>query len=132
MSDLIERLRSLACDGVLHANLRTRNHPVCAEAADHIAQLEAENASLKALQADNGELLTIAYLDGSHQSTQAHRAKIAQLEADLAAAENARELTRLIAGTDFAGISMDDRWMLAIEWRKLARQIHPPLDRIAG
>lgn len=52
--------------------------------ADRITELEAENAKLKAMQSDDGELLTIAYMDGSHRSTRAHRAKIAELEAVIA------------------------------------------------
>ncbi len=51
--------------------------------AERIAALEDENAALKAIQADDGELLTIAWMDGSHSSNTAHRARIAELEAEV-------------------------------------------------
>ena len=54
------------------------------EQADRITELEADNAKLKAMQEDDSELLTIAYMDGSHRSTKAHRAKIAQQDAVIA------------------------------------------------
>lgn len=58
---------------------------------ERITELEAENAQLKAMQADDGELLTIAYMDGSHRSTKAHRAKMAQQDAVIAGLVEALE-----------------------------------------
>jgi len=46
-----------------------------------IAELEAEDAALKAVRDDDGEMLTIAWMDGSHRSTKAHRATLATLQA---------------------------------------------------
>jgi hypothetical protein len=43
---------------------------------DQVARVEALS--------DNAELLTIAWMDGSHRSTKAHRARIAKLEAEVA------------------------------------------------
>lgn len=73
----------------VHDLAHAKGVPVAAREAmllmqERIAELEAENAQLKAMQVDDGELLTIAYMDGSHRSTKAHRAKIAELEAEVA------------------------------------------------
>ena len=52
------------------------------------AAIAAVYAPLFEELSDNGELLTIAWMDGSHSSNTAHRARIAELEAD---AERVRE-----------------------------------------
>lgn len=50
--------------------------------ADYIAALKAENEALKALRDDDGELLTIAWMDGAHRSNKAHRGQVAALKAE--------------------------------------------------
>ena len=61
-------------------------------AQKRIEALEAENAALKAIQADEGEMLTIAWMDGAHRAKQNHRERITALEA-----ENARLREALVA-----------------------------------
>lgn len=69
-----------------------------------IRVLEVENEALKAVRDDDGELLTIAWLDGSHRSTKAHRERIRELEAENERLRNAmvvmdntvRELTEAL------------------------------------
>ena len=56
------------------------------------AALKAENEALKALRDDDGELLTIAWMDGAHRSNKAHREQIAALNAEN---ERLREALRL-------------------------------------
>lgn len=51
--------------------------------ADEIAAIAAVYAPLVESLSDNGELLTIAWMDGSHSSNTAHRARIAELEAEV-------------------------------------------------
>ena len=46
---------------------------------DRITALEAENAALREALSDDSELLTIAWMDGSHRSTKAHRDRITAL-----------------------------------------------------
>ena len=47
------------------------------------AALKAENEALKALRDDDGELLTIAWMDGAHRSNTAQREHIAALKAEV-------------------------------------------------
>ena len=65
-------------------NFKDRESMATAQAA--IAALDAARgdqvARVEALS-DNGELLTIAWMDGSHSSNTAHRARIAELEAEV-------------------------------------------------
>lgn len=51
--------------------------------ADEIAAIAAVYAPLVESLSDNSELLTIAWMDGSHSSNTAHRARIAELEAEV-------------------------------------------------
>ena len=51
--------------------------------AENIAAIAAVYAPLFEELSDNGELLTIAWMDGSHSSNMAHRARIAELEAEV-------------------------------------------------
>lgn len=51
-----------------------------------VAHLVAERDALKAAMDKDSELLTIAYMDGSHRSTQAHRETIKRLTAERDAA----------------------------------------------
>lgn len=53
--------------------------------------LEAENSALKAIQADEGEMLTIAWMDGAHRAKQSHRERITALEAENARLREALE-----------------------------------------
>ena len=84
--DLVQRLRLWGEHGL------TNTLSDLVEAADYIEALTADlraamnelNACKDAL-AQDGELLTIAYMDGSHRSTKAHRSRIAALEAENAA-----------------------------------------------
>lgn len=46
------------------------------------AALKAEVEALKALRDDDGELLTIAWMDGAHRSNKAHREQVAALKAE--------------------------------------------------
>ena len=48
-----------------------------------LAAIAAVYAPLVEALSDNGELLTIAWMDGSHRSNTAHRARIAELEAEV-------------------------------------------------
>ena len=64
-------------------------------AQKRIEALEAENAALKAIQADEGEMLTIAWMDGAHRAKQNHRERITALEA-----ENARLREALVQHND--------------------------------
>lgn len=82
-ADLIERLRSVDVSW-------SEVGEWCAEAAaaltadaERIAALEDENAALKAIQADEGEMLTIAWMDGAHRSKQTYRERIAALEGEV-------------------------------------------------
>lgn len=59
------------------------------------AALKAENERIKALRDDDGELLTIAWMDGAHRSNKAHREKVAALKAEN---ERLREALRIYAG----------------------------------
>lgn len=92
--EMIERLRENDAEIYL---------PILGEAAATIARLvddleamtNARNDALsliEALEKDNSELLNIAYLDGSHRSTQAHRETIKRLTAERDAARE--ELAR--------------------------------------
>lgn len=66
--------------------------------AERIAALEDENAALKAIQADEGEMLTIAWMDGAHRSKQTYRERIAALEGEV---ERLREaLEKIVALED--------------------------------
>ena len=47
------------------------------------AALKAENEALKALRDDDGELLTIAWMDGAHRSNTAHREEVSALKAEV-------------------------------------------------
>ena len=49
---------------------------------DENAALKAENEALKALRDDDGELLTIAWMDGAHSAKKAQREHIAALKAE--------------------------------------------------
>lgn len=55
-------------------------------------------AAVKAALADDSEMLTIAWMDGSHRSTKAHRETIAGLRAELDAARAALEEIAKAAG----------------------------------
>lgn len=77
--DLIERLRARIVDTLLEGLPYNRDG---AEAADRIEALSAENAALKAAQEDDSEMLTIAWMDGAHRSTKAHRERVKELEAE--------------------------------------------------
>ena len=64
--------------------------------------LEAENAALKAIQADEGEMLTIAWMDGAHRARQNHRERITALEAEVKRLRELVEAGRLAIGDHFA------------------------------
>jgi len=63
----------VTCDGYYEFNL---------DAAQ--AAIAAVYAPLVDALSNDGELLTIAWMDGSHRSTTVHRARIAELEAEVA------------------------------------------------
>lgn len=98
MNDLIKRLRAIKytrergdghngeyyiepCDVDDYGAEATNRNPDGPEAADRLTELEAENTALKAAMSDEGELLTIAWMDGSHRSTKAHRARLTAMKA---------------------------------------------------
>lgn len=97
-ADLIERLRSVDVSW-------SEVGEWCAEAAaaltadaERIAALEDENAALKAIQADEGEMLTIAWMDGAHRSKQTYRERIAALEGEVERLREALEEGRRAIG----------------------------------
>ena len=71
-------------------------------AQKRIEALEAENAALKAIQADEGEMLTIAWMDGAHRARQNHRERITALEAEVKRLRELVEAGRLAIGDHFA------------------------------
>lgn len=108
--EMIERLETFGA----WAEVAYR-HSLTKDAAAMIARLvddleamtNARNDALsliEMLEQDNSELLTIAYLDGSHRSTQAHRETIKRLtaERDAAREELAQwvEVPRMVMGKD--------------------------------
>ena len=79
--EMIERLETFGA----WAEVAWR-HSLTKDAAAMIARLAAERDALKAAMDKDSELLTIAYMDGSHRSTQAHRETIKRLTAERDAA----------------------------------------------
>lgn len=75
MNDLIKRLQDTG------AMSEVELWSAIEDAADRLTELEAENTALKAAMSDEGELLTIAWMDGSHRSTKAHRARLTAMKA---------------------------------------------------
>ena len=63
--------------------------------AENIAAIAAVYAPLVESLSNDGELLTIAWMDGAHHSNTAHRARIAELEAEV---ERLREALEEIMG----------------------------------
>ena len=70
-----DRMASRYADSELHAVALAAIAALDAARGDQVARVEALS--------DNAELLTIAWMDGSHRSTKAHRARIAELEAEV-------------------------------------------------
>ena len=70
-----DRMASRYADSELHAVALAAIAALDAVRGDQVARVEALS--------DNAELLTIAWMDGSHRSTKAHRARIAELEAEV-------------------------------------------------
>ena len=50
--------------------------------AERVKELEAEVAALNEALGEDGELLTIAWMDGMHRSNKAHRERVKELEAE--------------------------------------------------
>lgn len=86
--DLIRHINQGTCMIGVHAwEASARNVTAWntrAPTAERIAALEEENAALKAIQADDGEMLTIAWMDGAHRAKQTYRERIAALESEAA------------------------------------------------
>jgi hypothetical protein len=74
----------VTCDGYYEFNLDAAQAAIAAVYAPLFEELS-----------DNSELLTIAWMDGSHSSNTAHRARIAELEAEV---ERLREALEEIMG----------------------------------
>lgn len=92
--EMIERLETFgAWAEVAYRHSLTKDAAaMIARLVERAEQAERERDALKAALDNDSELLTIAYMDGSHRATQAHRETIKKLTAERDAARD--ELAR--------------------------------------
>lgn len=92
------------------------------------AALKRENEALMALQEGDGELLTIAWMDGAHRSNKAHREQVAALKAEN---ERLREALGLLSAVELTipadRIRDDDHVIITY---KTFRALRTALERI--